>query len=196
VTTRVLLVRHGPSAHAAPPGLLDRPGIARWLADYDAAGITSDAQPPATLAVVARRARVVASSDMPRAIDSAARLVGSERGVVLSPLFREIPLPLPAWFPLRAPLTLWAMLIHLQWGIDIARSRDASPEAAERARRAAAWCQDACASAPGGDLVVVTHGVFRRLLARELRTRGWRTAGGWRDYSHWSVWAFTPPPNP
>ena len=42
---RLLLIRHGRSAHAHA-GALDRAGMERWLADYDAAGILDeDARP-------------------------------------------------------------------------------------------------------------------------------------------------------
>jgi hypothetical protein len=35
---------------------------------------------------------------------------------------------------------------------------------------------------------VITHGVFRRHLARRLVTSGWRYIEGPRSYAHWSVW--------
>ena len=39
-----------------------------------------------------------------------------------------------------------------------------------------------------GELAVVTHGVLRRILARQLEARGWRPDGMRRSYAHWSVW--------
>ena len=179
----LLLVRHGRSAHVHRGALLDREGMERWRTAYDAAGI-ADAPPPALVHEAALADRIVAS-DMPRAVASAERLAGG-RAVTASPLFREVPLPIPTWLPGRAPLVVWGALISLRWGIDITRGRDALPEWLEQARAAAAWCDDACG--PHGTVVVVTHGVFRRLLARRLAATGWRAAPGRRSYAPWSVW--------
>jgi broad specificity phosphatase PhoE len=115
---RVLLIRHGRSAHAPPGGLLDRAGVERWRAAYDEAGTASEDRPPAGLAREVARASVIATSDLPRAAASAAHLARG-RAVTTSPLFREVPLPIPDWLPFRAPFTVWEALIHLRWGVDL-----------------------------------------------------------------------------
>jgi hypothetical protein len=59
---RILLIRHGPSAHSLARGLLDRAGVAKWRAMYDAAGTADDASPPAGLfAKLSPATRIVAS---------------------------------------------------------------------------------------------------------------------------------------
>jgi broad specificity phosphatase PhoE len=190
---RLLLIRHGPSAHPVPPGWLDLAAVERYLADYDAAGILDDVPPPAVVQEVAA-ARLVVASDLPRAIASAERLTGRAPGAV-SPLLRETRLRVPRWAPRRAPLGVWAAALHLSWLIDRTRGVDAAPDARERARRAAAWCGERCRercppSEPDGTVAVVTHGIFRRLLAQELVAAGWRAAPGRQSYANWSVWRF------
>lgn len=94
---RILLIRHGPSAHSLPAWLpLNHSALERWRSDYDAAGILEDAS--------------------------------------------------------------------------------------------ASWCEQACrARATSSVVAVVTHGVFRRELARALKARGWKISGR-RSYAPWSIW--------
>jgi broad specificity phosphatase PhoE len=192
---RLLLVRHGRSALAPQWRPLDRDGVQRWRVAYDAAGIAPVDRPPAGLVAEVAGAGLVATSDLLRARDSAARLA-PDRVVLVSPLFREVPLPLPGWGPRRAPLALWEALIHAQWAADLARRRALPPEAAAQVREAAAWCRASC-TAPepvAGPVVVVTHGVFRRFLTGALVAAGWRAARGRRSYAHRSAWRLTAPP--
>src|SRR5688500_6501553 len=125
---RLLLIRHGRSAHVTPSGALDRAGVTEWRAAYDAAGVAAGEQPPGEGAADVAAAAVRAASDLPRALASAT-LLAPGRAVHTSPLFREEPLPLPALSRLRAPLTVWDALLYLKWMVAIARARDATPEA-------------------------------------------------------------------
>jgi broad specificity phosphatase PhoE len=161
----------------------------RWREAYDAAGIAPLDTPPPDLVAELARVDVLAASDMRRAIESAERLAGG-RPVVVSPLFRETPVSIPTWSAFRAPLGLWGALLIARWSVDIVTGKPSHLGALHQARRAAAWCIHACDQSENGDSVVaiVTHGVFRRLLARELLTRGWRYEPGRRSYDHWSVW--------
>ena len=188
---RVLLIRHGRSAHLSPARALDRRAIGRWLEEYDEAGIAPHERPPSGLVAEVARAAVIAASDMPRALASAA-LLAPGRHVEVSSLLREVPLPLPALPTLRAPLPVWAALIHLRWVLSMMRGSDTMLEARERARGAAQWCRAAAhgAAPEGGTVAVVTHGAFRRFLGQELVRDGWRPEARRGGYAHWSVWRF------
>jgi hypothetical protein len=74
--------------------------------------------------------------------------------------------------------------------MDLVRRRGVATDAIERTRQAAEWCRDACerCAAGGGTIVVVTHGVFRRMLLQVLLGQGWRAEPGRRSYAHWSAW--------
>jgi broad specificity phosphatase PhoE len=180
---RIILVRHGPSAHVDERGAVDNAGINAWRASYDAAGIRADAQPPQALRDLVANATHLVSSDLLRAIQSAERLAPG-REVHVSALLREAPLAIPNW-PTRLPLLGWAMLIHLTWQYRIVRGVD--PPEVDRARAATAADWLAGLVSDGSTAVVVTHGVFRRLLALDLVSRGWKAKrdGGYR---HWSAW--------
>ena len=186
---RIVLVRHGRSAHVPAPAdrWVDADGMRRWRVAYEAAGILPDDAPPRELIAEAARAGVVAASDSPRAVASAERLAPG-RPVLTSPLLRESEIAIPRWLPLRWPMGVWAACITLQWGYDILRGRDAAPEELARAAAAARWLVPRARD--GATVVVVTHGVFRRLLARELLAEGWRGEPGRRSYRNWSAWGF------
>ena len=186
---KLLLVRHGRSAHVHAGGLLDRPAVERWRDAYDESGIATDTHPCNALKDEIAASHGIVASDLPRAIASAA-LLAAGREVTISPLFREVPLLIPRSLPFRAPLAAWEALIHIRWGLDLVRRRGVARETMERARLAAEWCRDACRSSTpdGGTIAVVTHGVFRRMLLEVLVAHGWQCEPGRRSYAHWSVW--------
>ncbi len=155
---------------------------------YDVSGIVDHDAPPPSLAALARDADLLVASDLPRAIMTAERLAKG-RGVTLSPLLREAPADLPHWKHVRMPRALWELAVKVHWGIRILRRTDIPPKDLERATKAAFWI-DGLASRHR-HIVVVTHGVFRRILARQLEALGWRPDGRRRSYAHWSIWSLT-----
>ena len=189
--TRVLLIRHGRTSHVHEGGPLDRAGIERWRKACDLAGIAEGDHPPVALRAEVAQADVLAASDLPRAVTSVAALAPG-RTFTVSTLLREVPLPIPS-VPLRAPLAVWSALIHLRWGLDILRGRDVSKEAKSQAEAAATWCIVAGRETRTRTIAVVTHGVFRRLLAKQLVSEGWRFEPGARSYDHWSTWRLRRP---
>jgi broad specificity phosphatase PhoE len=185
----LILVRHGPSAHIHTAGAIDRTGLQQWRTAYDAAGILAVARPPARLVQMASAATHIVASDLRRAVASAEQLALG-RPVYVSALFREAPLAIPRW-PTRLPLGLWGFLITLGWTYRIIRGVD--PDEVDRARAAAAAELLAGLVADGSTACVVTHGVFRRLLAQQLLGRGWTNTGRLGGYRHWSSWSFAGP---
>ena len=182
----IVLVRHGPSAHVHTAGAVDRAGMEVWRTAYDAAGIQTVSQPPAALVQVAADASHVVASDLPRAVASAERLAPG-REIRTSPLLRETPLAIPSW-PTRLPLGAWGLLISLGWGYRIARGSDASADERARAAAAAEWL--AGITADGSTTLAVTHGAFRRLLAKQLLALGWTCTERRGGYRPWSSWSF------
>ena len=186
---RIVLVRHGPSAHVHTAGPVDCAGFEGWRAAYDSAGIQEVSRPPEYLVALAADATHVVASDLRRAVESAERLA-SGREVVASALLREMPLAIPAW-PTRLPLGGWGVLISLGWGYRIVRGSDASADERARAAAAAEWL--AGITADGSTTLAVTHGAFRRLLGRQLVACGWTSTGRVGGYRPWSAWSFVGP---
>lgn len=163
---------------------------------YDAAGIADEHPPAPALVTLARSADLIVSSDLPRAIASAAVLAG-HRDVEVNPLFREAPLEtaklrLPSLGGIRLPLRGWAVVLGVRW---LRASRRGLPppgvDAAvlARAEAAAAWLVDAAMDR--GFVLLVTHSTFRTLLAAALARRGWH-APAKRPFREWSEWRFRP----
>lgn len=189
VMSRIVLVRHGPSAHVADARMLDHAALQHWRSAYDAAGIQSSGFPPDGLIAQAAAAQHVIASDLRRAMESASRIAPG-RSIQTSSLLRESPLAIPRW-PTRLPLMAWAMIINAAWSWRILRGEEVS--AAERARAddAAEWL--ARTVADGSVALVVTHGVFRRLIAQQLKARGWKYVYRDGGYRPWSSWHLAPP---
>jgi broad specificity phosphatase PhoE len=182
---RIVLVRHGRTAHVHRGGWLDAAAVARWRDACDAVGIGADERPPAALRAEGERAALVVASDLPRAAESAERIVPG-RVIHTSVLLREAPLQIPPWTRARLPLAAWEAVVHTRWLWRIVRGLDAPPDVRERCDAAADWLVGLASER--SPVLVVTHGVFRRLLDGRLRRLGWRPEGGPRSYAHWSAW--------
>jgi len=180
---RILLVRHGPSAHVHDGRWMDRHGVPRFEDAYDAAGIRDDPPPPEDLRHVATAADVVCASDLRRAIESAKR-VAPGREPVISALLREIRLEPPRWMPFRLPIEAWDAYSHAQWSYRLLTRRD--HEFVRRADAAAEWLEQKARDA--ATILVVTHGGARRLIADRLSVRGWLRGAERRSYANWSTW--------
>lgn len=184
---RIVLIRHGPSAHVDTPPSLDRAGVEAWRAAYDSAGILGDAKPPDALVKLAVDAKHLVASDLRRAQESAERLAPL-RPIIVSELLRECTLAPPQW-PTRLPLAAWGIAIYSRWAFDQMRDTDAAAQ--ERARAAAAVDWITRMTADGATILVVTHAVFRQLLGDQLVKRGWASDGetGSQHWSAWNYWA-------
>ena len=167
---------------------MDAGGFQRWRDAYDAAGIDPRAAPPAAAVDAVAATDIVICSDLPRAKETAERLARS-KSIVETPLLRETVLEIPAWLPMRLPISAWDGLTHIQWGYGILLKADPSQRDRKRADDAIEWLSS-LDSGPSS-IAVITHGVFRRLLAMRLQDLGWHTPAGRRSYKPWSVWPFT-----
>ena len=180
--SRIVLVRHGRSAHIERQRV-DRNGFLQWLDAYDRAGLDPNDAPPPELRELARRAFVV-TSDVTRARESAALLSNS---ATPSPLLRETQLPIPSFAGWRLPMRVWSIAIGVLW-IWRMRRGDATLRAElERAREAAKWL---IALAQEQETVLaVTHGAVRRYLANALLAEGWTCVYPRRNkWAEWSAW--------
>jgi broad specificity phosphatase PhoE len=171
-------------------GMLDHAAIEQWRTSYDAVGIAADSTPPAELVEKIARADRLVASDLPRTMESAAR-ISPGKPVEPTPLLREVPIPIPTLGGVCAPFPLWATVISLQWGFDILRGQDCPEEYEERVRAAVEWCEERRREAgESATLAVITHGVMRRLLTTRFCESGWAVVGR-RSYAVWSAWELT-----
>jgi broad specificity phosphatase PhoE len=118
-----------------------------------------------------RRAALILTSDLPRAVASAQR-IGSGAALEVGPLWRETELPRVDFGWPKLPLPVLAVSVKLAWSRGYGTACESFPSACRRAERAAAVLEER--TADGSLVLVVGHGVFNGLLAAALRHRGWR----------------------
>lgn len=179
----ITLMRHGKSAHPTR-GRFTCGEMVAWCIAYDRAGI-ADAPPEHSLQL-AQQADILVCSPLPRARASLKAL--GRQAQEVATLYREAELPVP---PLRFPAlppVLWLVLLRLLWLCGYARQAESYKAACARAARAADKLVD---YAKQGDVMLVGHGVINRLIARELRKRGWQ--GDKPGRRHWGCAVYRGP---
>jgi broad specificity phosphatase PhoE len=179
---RILLVRHGRSAHL-PLGICTGEDCERWLVEYDLHGLIANETAPAELRELAKSALVV-SSDYVRAVESA-RLI-TDRDFPTTPLLRELRTTVPRLGGIRLHFRLWGLIWILR---TLFTKADIDPEALARADEAAAWLEERARE--HDTIVAVTHFAFRRLLADALAARGWHREPRHRGHHHFGAWELT-----
>jgi len=160
-------------------------GVADYDRGYDAVGILDDDVPPSDLVEIATRADTLVASDLRRAVESARR-IAPRRDLIVLPLLREIGLEPPRWVPIPLPIAAWDVISYIRWSYRLAVRAD--HDVVRRADLAADWLIGRASNAEF--VVAVTHGGFRRIVARRLEARGWRADGGRSGYANWSAWSF------
>lgn len=183
---RIVLVRHARSAHAHT-GWIDAAGFRAWRESYEAAGIHEGERAPAALQQLVADADLLLSSDAPRAL-ATARMLGPAHEIIVSRVLRELDLDSPHLGRLRLPLAAWALLVGVRIALLTLRGQHPSPAEAARIDEAARWIGELSTNHPL--IVAVTHGSFRRELARRLQESGWQSEQRQRSIKHWSAWSF------
>lgn len=140
-----------------------------WLRHYDQAGIVADAEPAATRAL-ASAAGVLASSTLPRCVQSAQRLAQG-RPVLSQAVFCEAELPWPRWLYPKLPPLLWEAMFRLAWFHGLSTHARPRPHTAQRAREAAQRLIELARE--HDSVLLVGHGLMILLIARELLALGW-----------------------
>jgi broad specificity phosphatase PhoE len=177
------LIRHGPSAHVDRRRWYPSGQVHLHEAAYDAAGIRDDLPPSPSLIELARRADLLYSSDMRRAIDSMKVLAPGRTPIVL-PSLRELSLDPPVWIPLPLPIAAWGTMSFVRWSTKLALgSGDAVMRRAEEAAGVLAE-----AAATSDSVAVMTHGAIRRLVTAALLRRGYAAISRDGGYANWSCW--------
>ncbi|WP_058970958.1 histidine phosphatase family protein [Type-D symbiont of Plautia stali] len=173
----IILMRHGKPDHPVS-GRFSARALADWCEGYDLADICDT--PPARSRAIAHLASVIASSPLPRARSSLARLGLQPHAV--DDIFSEVAMPLLPFERLHLPLTVWLALLRLLWLCGYAGHVESVKHARERARQAA---DKLVTLSKQGTVLLVGHGIMNKLIARELRKRGWQ-AEKHASSRHWS----------
>jgi broad specificity phosphatase PhoE len=164
---RIALMRHGkPASH--PSAWITGHEFGEWVRSFDEDGIDDAMVTPEEAQRLASTMGWVIASDLPRATQSAARLM---RRIVLDPNLREARFMPSFRTKLRAPASLWLNVARLTWWMDVTTSPEPIEAARKRARRVTNKLVSLALE--HHSVLVIGHEVFNALIARRLRRLGW-----------------------
>jgi broad specificity phosphatase PhoE len=189
MTGRIITVRHG-----CPDLSRDLRITAKeygdWWARYDESGLHPDERPPESLIELAKGAKTVLSSTLPRAIDTASQATKGLREVPTDAIFVEAPLPSPPLPLFKLRPGTWGVIARTFWFLGYApNDTENHMETWGRVKKITARLGD---HAREGDVLLCAHGYINWMIDHRLRKEGWiRTdrAGGNR---YWSWRAYEP----
>lgn len=189
MTGRIITVRHG------------RPNLSRdlripareygdWWARYDKSGLHPDETPPKSLLELARRAKTVLSSTLPRAIETAREVTAGRVDVPADPMFVEAPLPPPPVPLLSLRPGQWGVISRAFWTLGYAPSGVETHGQAWR--RVGQIIERLAEHAKSGDVVLCAHGYLNWMIDRRLQRSGWRRTESNRGNDYWSWRVYEP----
>ena len=177
----IVLVRHG-RPDLSRNVRLTAQGYRDWWTRYDSVGLKDGAVMPPRVRELVEGAARVASSPLPRALETARMARDWEEPDHILPDMVEAPLPPPDLGPLKfRPLT-WGTISRLRWLAHHGHGSETAPQSRARAARVARELEHLT---PDGRTVVFAHGWFNRTVGNALKRAGWRCAEG-RGDAYWS----------
>lgn len=179
----ISLIRHGKSQ------LMENDKITlaefkKWIEKYDCNGVFEESTYPEMTIEKVATAKFVVTSDLERSIISAS-LLNPKIKIISDPLFRETELPahLPLLFTIKLKPNNWAVILRLLWLSGYSYKSESLLQAKLKAKKASHRLVGYANE--HNSIVLVGHGFFNMLIAKELRKLGWkgrRKAGA----KHWS----------
>ena len=168
----ISLIRHGKS-QLTENDKITFAEFKKWVQKYDFNGVFEESiYPTVTLEKVAA-ANVVVTSDLKRSVVSA-RLLNPKTKTISDPIFRETELPVNITILLKMKLkpNTWAVILRLLWFSGYSNKCESFSQAKLRAKKAS---QQLINDAKKHEsIVLVGHGFFNILIAKELQKIGWK----------------------
>lgn len=181
----ITLIRHGKSKLVENDRMtcLD---FMQWVEKYDNNGVFEESTYPSETIEKIAAAKIVVTSDLKRAIESA-KLLNPEVTGISDPIFRETELPSFAMKLLKLRPNIWAVVLRIIWLCGYSNGCESFADAKLRAKRAAQQLMDLAEK--NGSVVLVGHGIFNRFIAKELQKKGWK---GKRNTAakHWNCTSY------
>jgi broad specificity phosphatase PhoE len=185
----ITLIRHGKSKWQTRGWMTSRK-FAEWVRAYDEHGICEEDKIPTATLEAMKKAELIISSPLPRALQSVKALRPSCH-VEIVEWMREVDIPIPfagvRW--LRLPTAVWLVFSRVCWLYGYSSSGvESYQEAKKRAKYAAdVLCQYANRY---GSIVVVGHGWFNRFVGAALKKKGWKPTAS-PSAKHWHAVLYT-----
>ena len=185
---RIITARHGMPNMNREVRITARE-YGRWWARYDESGLAPGEEPPQSLVDLASECEVVLCSTLPRAIETADKIVDDARIVPQDALFIEAPLPPPPVPWIRLSPTAWGRISRAFWFLGYSPKETESHRGARRRVREIA--DQLMERARGGDDVLLcAHGYLNWMFDRHIRRRGWERIVHEGENEYWSYRAY------
>ena len=144
-----------------------------WVEKYDFNGVFEESTYPEVTIEKVATAELVVTSDLKRSIVSAS-LLNPKVKTISDPLFRETELPANTaiLFNIKLKPNYWAVLLRLLWFSGYSNKCESLSQAKLRAKKAS---QQLIGYAnEHKSIVLVGHGFFNMLIAKEFKKMGWK----------------------
>ncbi|WP_379968844.1 histidine phosphatase family protein [Ectobacillus sp. sgz5001026] len=184
----ISLIRHGKSQLTENEKMTCME-FKKWVEKYDHNGVFKESSfPSATLKKIAT-ANIVITSDLKRSIESA-RLLNPVTKIISDPLFRETELPSnpTKLFDVKLKPNIWAVILRLLWFSGYSKECESLNQTKCRARKASHQLIDYANKYKS--VILVGHGFFNMLIAKELQKKGWKGRRK-KDAKHWNCTTFS-----
>lgn len=184
----ISLIRHGKSQLTENDKIPSKE-FKKWVQKYDFNGVFEESTyPVGTLEKVAA-AKVLVTSDLNRSVVSA-RLLNPKSKIISDPIFRETELPVnpTIFYKMKLKPNTWAIILRLLWFSGYSNKCESLSEAKLRAKKAAQQLIDYANEYKS--IVLVGHGFFNMLIAKQLKKSGWtgkRKVGS----KHWNCTTYS-----
>ncbi|MDF2036079.1 histidine phosphatase family protein [Cytobacillus oceanisediminis] len=168
----ITLIRHGRSSLMEDHRMNSRE-FKKWIETYKHLGILEGETCSSDAIEKGISASFLLTSDLKRSIESA-RSINPSAKIQADPLFRETELPIPAGnLPgMRLRPNTWAVLLRLLWLCGYSQGCESYRDAKLRAKQASLTLTSIAKE--HHIAVLVGHGFFNLLIARELQKAGWK----------------------
>lgn len=173
ILMEVTFVRHGPScweSHAPCSAQQFR----TWMENYNDRGIFQESVVPLDTVRKCQEASLIITSPLLRAVESTHVLMaGMDKQLVKSNMFREAELPVMDRIPsfIRMKPQKWAVLFRSIWVAGYGGGNETFRQARRRAEKARDTLMEYARI--HGKVVVIGHGIFNMMVAKELIKKGW-----------------------
>jgi broad specificity phosphatase PhoE len=184
----ISLVRHGRSQLIENDKLtcLD---FKMWVEKYDNNGVFEESIFPSVTTEKIANTKIVITSDLKRSFQSA-KLLNPKVKIKPDPLFRETELPgcTMKLLDIKLKPSKWAIILRLMWFCGYSYNCESVSDAKLRANKASQ--QLISYAEEFNSVVLVGHGFFNMLIAKELQKKGWK--GKRKSVAkHWNCTTYT-----
>ena len=183
IQKKITIVRHA-KPEPAGTGWITSAELGQWINSYNSKPLSLHSNPPAKLNAIVQNTGGIICSNLRRSIETA-ELLDTSKVLLRSGLFAEAELPYAATSSIKLPVYLWAAIFRVCWFFGYTKNSESRTQTKLRAKDATAELIRQANTHK--NVVFVGHGIFNRMVVRELLSDGWRGP----KYPSAKYWGYT-----